>query len=63
MTKDFHPGCSFDKGRHPRPRRGERLTQNSEDETPESKSGKYELENSISKIQMRDSNSNVRNMN
>ena len=45
MTKDFHPGCSFDKGRHPRPRRGERLTLKLEEGTPNLIWEKYELEN------------------
>ena len=47
MTKDFHPGCSFDKGRHPRPRGGERLTLNLEDETPNLNQDKCELGNPI----------------
>ena len=43
MTKDFHSGCSFDKGRHPRPRRGERLTLNLEEGNPPNPSReKYE---------------------
>ena len=57
MTKDFHPGCSFDKGRHPRPRGGERLTLNLEDETPNLNQEKCELGNPIERFRRRDSKS------
>ena len=34
MTKYFDAGCSLDKGRHPWPRGGKRLTKNLEEESP-----------------------------